>query len=130
MKCPWWQHENENCAKVFQECAPPWHRRAANAALRAAQPPNCVLSAPTRRSYPPALFRVLTLRSSALFWVTRIIEEHTQFDAAMSRLWKVRGTAVPRVQIRRGVVRGEEHQPIEEVQHDALILGSKCGKGI
>src|SRR5256885_1844273 len=130
MKGPRCQHENENCAKFCEEGAAPWHGRAATAAVRAAPPPKFVLSAPPRRSYPPALFRVLTLRSSALFWVTRIIEEHTQFDAAMSRLWKVRGTAVPRVQIRRGVVRGEEHQPIEEVQHDALILGSKCGKGI
>ena len=52
---------------------------------------------------------VLTLRSDSLFWVTWVIEQYAQFDAAMPCLWKVRGTRIPRVQIRRGVVRWEQH---------------------
>src|SRR6266849_8413985 len=68
--------------------------------------------------------------SDSLFWVTWVIEQYAQFDAAMPRLRKVRGTRIPRVQIRRGVVRWEKHQRIEEVQHDVLGLECKCGEGI
>src|SRR5438034_5781437 len=53
---------------------------------------------------------------SYLFGVAWIVEQNSQFDAAMSHLREVRGTGVPRVQIRRGVVWREQHQRIEEVQ--------------
>src|SRR5262249_15682681 len=69
-------------------------------------------------------------RTSGLLGIAGILEQHSQPDASMSKLRKVRCMPVSRIEVRRSIVRREQDQRIQEIKHAGLLLVRQVGKGI
>ena|ERR1035437_10380213 len=62
---------------------------------------------------------VLSLR------VRRIVKQHRQLDAAVAELWKVVFRRIAGVEVRRGIIRREQQQRIQERLQGDLSIASE-----
>lgn len=55
--------------------------------------------------------------------VARVVEQYPQLDAAMSKLRKVLGITVPRVEIGGRVIRWKQNQGVQKLQQGIRLRG-------
>src|SRR6185503_6732277 len=62
--------------------------------------------------------------------VGRVVEQRCQSYAAVTELGKPKRVSISRVEIRRGIVRREQHQRVEEVEQRRLLFPIQTGEPV